>query len=117
MFESSIRNLIRGKVDIAFGFWRKNTFSTTIIIRFLPVGSNFLTNLAAGATGIPLVPFLLGSAIGYVPQMAVFSLMGTGVDVGVGWQITLGIVLFGVLTVLGLWVYGRYRRKISAETQ
>lgn len=112
VFEDRIRNLIRGKVDIAFGFWRDHPFSTTIIIRLLPVGSNFLTNLAAGATGIPLAAFVTASAIGYVPQMAVFGLMGAGVEVGEGWQVGLGIGLFGLLTALGLWVYGRYRKKI-----
>lgn len=115
IFENSIRPRIRGKVDIAFGYWRENPISTTIIIRLLPVGSNFLTSLAAGATGVPLAGFVFGSAIGYVPQMAVFALMGSGVDLGEGWQVTLGIALFGALTIFGLWIYGRYRRKIRSR--
>lgn len=115
IFEDRIRPRIRGKVDIAFEYWRENPVTTTIIIRLLPVGSNFLTSLAAGATGVPLAGFVFGSAIGYLPQMAVFALMGSGVDLGEGWQITLGIALFAVLTVFGLWIYGRYRRKIRAK--
>ncbi len=115
IFESSIRPRIRGKVDVAFEYWREHPVSTTIIIRLLPVGSNFLTNLAAGATGVPFVAFVCASAVGYLPQMLVFALMGSGVDVGEGWQITLGIALFGVFTVFGLWMYGRYKRKIRAR--
>jgi len=115
LFEEKITGLVRGKVDVAFSFWRVNPFTTTIILRLLPVGSNFLTNLAAGATGIPLVAFITGSAIGYIPQMAVFSIMGTGVDVGAGWQIGLSIAMFVALTIFGLWVYGKFRQKIKSR--
>ena len=115
VFEARARQMIRGRVDIAFEYWRQHPVSTTIIIRLLPVGSNLLTNLAAGVTSVPLAPFVLASLVGYLPQMAVFALMGSGVDVGAGWQVALGIGLFAVLMVAGLWVYGRYRRQIRAR--
>jgi uncharacterized membrane protein YdjX (TVP38/TMEM64 family) len=115
VFTKPITAFIRGKVDVAIGFWRKNPFSTTIILRLLPVGSNLVTNLAAGATGIPLLPFVAGSAIGYVPQMAIFSLMGKGVDVGANGQIALGVALFVAMTIFGMWIYARYRRRIRAR--
>ncbi|MEZ5879970.1 MAG: VTT domain-containing protein [Nitratireductor sp.] len=115
VFEARARQLIRGRVDIAFEYWRQNPVSTTVIIRLLPVGSNLLTNLAAGVTGVPLAAFVLASLAGYLPQMAVFALMGSGVDVGAEWQVALGIGLFVVLMVVGLWIYGRYRRQIRAK--
>ena len=115
VFEVRARQLIRGRVDIAFEYWRQNPVSTTVIIRLLPVGSNLLTNLAAGVTGVPLAAFVLASLAGYMPQMAVFGLMGSGVDVGAEWQVALGIGLFAVLMVVGLWIYGRYRRQIRAK--
>lgn len=113
IFEARVREAIRGKIDVAFSYWRKKPFSTSLILRLLPVGSNFLTNIAAGVTGIPLLPFLAGSALGYTPQMLVFSIMGTGVDVGHSGQLSLGIGLFVLLTIFGLWVYGRYRKTLK----
>ena len=101
--------------DIDFTVVSGDMIEGTIIIRLLPVGSNLLTNLAAGAIGVPLLPFLLASLVGYLPQMAVFALMGSGVDVGAEWQVALGIGLFVVLMVVGLWIYGRYRRQIRAK--
>lgn len=115
LFGASAREIVRGRVDFAFRVWRENPFSTTVILRLLPVGSNILTNVAAGAMGIPLIRFVAGSLIGYIPQMAVFSLMGTGVDVGAEWQIVLAILLFLVLTGFGLWVYGRYRKQLRSR--
>jgi len=115
IFRDRVSGIIRGKVDVAVGFWRSNPFTTTLILRLLPVGSNFLTNLAAGATGIPLLAFITASSIGYVPQMAIFSLMGTGVDVGAEWQVALAVVLFAALTLFGVWIYARYRKKIRSK--
>ncbi|WP_075996458.1 TVP38/TMEM64 family protein [Salaquimonas pukyongi] len=115
VLETKARQVIRGRVDIAFEYWRQHPVTTTLIIRLLPVGSNLLTNLAAGVTGVPLFAFVMASIAGYIPQMAVFALMGSGVDVGAGWQVALGIGLFAVLMIAGLWIYGRYRRQIRAE--
>ncbi|MCB1386252.1 MAG: VTT domain-containing protein [Nitratireductor sp.] len=115
LFEKRVTPLISGRIDVAFDYWRRHPVATTLIIRLLPVGSNLITNLAAGATGIPFAAFLAASIIGYLPQMAVFGLMGSGVDIGHGWQISLGIALFAVLTVFGLWVYGRFRRNIRGK--
>ncbi|MEM7290602.1 MAG: VTT domain-containing protein, partial [Pseudomonadota bacterium] len=49
IFRSSVQRFVRGKLDIAVTFWRENTFLSTMIWRFMPAGSNLLTNLAAGA--------------------------------------------------------------------
>ena len=97
LFETRVRNLLKGRVDIAFGFWREHPFTVSMILRLLPVGSNFLNNLAAGATGIPLTRFVLGSSVGYVPQMVVFSLLGTGVELNSSWKIAMAIGLFVIL--------------------
>lgn len=115
IFGASAREIVRGRVDYAFRVWRENPFSTTVILRLLPVGSNILTNIAAGAMGVALVPFVAGSLLGYIPQMAIFSLMGTGVDLGAEWQIILAIALFLVLTGFGLWIYGRHRKRLRAR--
>ena len=48
----------------------------TIIIRLLPIGNNLVTNLVAGVTAVKARYFILGSFIGYIPQMVIFALMG-----------------------------------------
>ena len=60
-------------------FLRANPFSMTLLVRLLPVGSNLITNLAAGVSGVQALPFLIGSVIGYAPQTAIFTLLGSGI--------------------------------------
>nr|WP_321444654.1 VTT domain-containing protein [uncultured Cohaesibacter sp.] len=80
-------------------------FVTTLLIRFLPVGSNLVTNLIAGVTHVRAMPFVLGSAIGYIPQTAIFALMGSGVQVDRTSQIGVGVVLFVISGALGAYLY------------
>lgn len=114
-FREAAQRFIRGKVDVALQMWSRNPFGITLIIRLLPVGSNLVTNLAAGATGIPLAAFLAGTAIGYLPQTLVFALMGSGVNIGSTFQIGLSIVLFIASLAIGVSVYARYRREFRVR--
>jgi uncharacterized membrane protein YdjX (TVP38/TMEM64 family) len=116
VFMAQVRPLVSGKIDVAFDFWRSKPFWATMLLRLMPVGSNLVTNLAAGATGVPLVAFVLGSMFGYMPQTAIFSLMGSGVDVGADWRVGLGIGFFILMTIVSLWIYGRYRRELRKRT-
>lgn len=115
VFRKGATDLIRGRVDLALQVWRENAFLTTVMIRLLPFGSNLLTNVAAGAARIPYPAFVAGSILGYVPQMAIFALLGMGVDVGSQYQVALSIVLFAVLILISLWIYGRYRRRLTGH--
>jgi uncharacterized membrane protein YdjX (TVP38/TMEM64 family) len=114
-FREEARRFIRGKLDIALQMWGRNAFMITLLIRLLPVGSNLVTNLAAGAMGIPLLGFLAGSAVGYTPQTLVFALMGSGVNLGSSMQILLSIVLFVLSVVIGVRIYARYRREFHGR--
>lgn len=95
-----------GKVD---RFLSVRPVVKTIIIRLLPLGNNLVTNLVAGVTRVKTRHFILGSAIGYYPQMAIFALMGEGVVVLSAWKIGLSVVLFGVASALSLLLYREYR--------
>jgi uncharacterized membrane protein YdjX (TVP38/TMEM64 family) len=114
-FREEARRFIRGKLDVALQMWGSNAFMITLLIRLLPVGSNLVTNIAAGAMGIPLAAFLLGTATGYVPQTLVFALMGSGVNLGSSTQIGLSIVLFVASVVIGVRIYARYRREFKGR--
>jgi uncharacterized membrane protein YdjX (TVP38/TMEM64 family) len=98
-------------------FLAAHPFWMTVLIRLLPVGNNFATNLAAGVSRVPAIPFFLGSALGYVPQTLVFALAGSGVEVGAAWRIGIAVALFLVSGVIGAWLYRRYRhgKTLGAE--
>ena len=91
-------------------FIRENTFMMALLIRLLPLGSNWMVNIAAGVSGVRSVPFFTGSALGYVPQMLIFSLLGSGARVDEFWQVVLAMVLFVVAAVIGGYLYRKYRR-------
>jgi uncharacterized membrane protein YdjX (TVP38/TMEM64 family) len=90
-------------------FLGDNPLAMTLLIRFLPVGSNLITNLAAGVSRVSALPFLAGSAIGYVPQTVVFALLGSGVAVDPALRIGLSAVLFAASGGLGVYLYRRFR--------
>lgn len=95
------------KID---AFLKGHPFTMTLLIRFLPAGNNLMTNLAAGVSTVAAAPFILGSALGYVPQTVIFALIGTGVQIDPVVNIGLGVALFVASGVLGVWLYRRVRR-------
>jgi uncharacterized membrane protein YdjX (TVP38/TMEM64 family) len=105
-----VASRLSGRSKRVDDFLRGNPFEMTLLIRLLPVGSNFVTNLAAGVSSVAAAPFVLASALGYVPQTAVFALVGSGIHVDPVWRIGLGVVLFIVSGLLGLFLYRRLRR-------
>ncbi len=90
-------------------FLSENPFVMTLLIRFLPMGSNFLTNLAAGVSGVSGVVFVAASAVGYIPQMVIFALVGSGVHLDTGYGIGLSVILFIASGLLGVHLYRKYR--------
>jgi uncharacterized membrane protein YdjX (TVP38/TMEM64 family) len=90
-------------------FLAANPFSMTLLIRLLPVGNNFVTSLAAGVSRVPARPFLSGSLLGYLPQTFVFTLAGSGVEMGGGMRIGFAVLFFVVSGAIGIWLYRRYR--------
>ncbi len=86
-----------------------NPFKSALLIRFLPVGSNLLTNLAGGVSNAHAGRFVLGSAVGYIPQTVVFSLLGTGIRVNSWMSTGLSVLLFLFSSVIGYTLYRRSR--------
>ena len=92
-----------------------NPFGATLALRLLPVGNNLALNLLAGMAGLRAVPFLLGSALGYLPQTVVFALLGKGIRVEGAWQLGLAAVLLLVSTGIGLWLLRRHQAARALE--
>lgn len=90
-------------------------FHMTLVVRLLPVGSNLLTNLVAGVTRVRFVPFVAGSAVGYVPQTLAFALAGSGVHVAAALDLALAGLLLAAAAALGLWLHDRHHDAADAE--
>ena len=99
------------------GFIKDNTFTSTLMIRLLPAGSNLLMNLTAGAIRVRRIPFFSGSLLGYIPQTLIFTLIGSGVNVDPGQRISLGVVLFLLSALLGVYLYRRYRKRFHLDAE
>ncbi len=104
-----VADRLGGRIAKVDAFVAGNPFTMTLLIRLLPVGSNVLTNLAAGMSSVAALPFLLGSGLGFVPQTMVFALVGSGVNVDPVWRIGLGVVLFVASGLLGVYLYRALR--------
>jgi len=92
---------------------RRDAFLKIIVLRIQPLGTNFLTNLCAGLTPIPRHVFLGASFVGYIPQMLVFTLLGSGVRVGSGSQLLVSGVLLVISLVLGYVLYRRHLQSVG----
>jgi uncharacterized membrane protein YdjX (TVP38/TMEM64 family) len=90
-------------------FLAANPFSMTLLVRLVPVGNNFATNMAAGMSRVRALPFLLGSLLGYLPKTFVFALAGSGIDTGAHLRVALAAVVFLISGAIGVWLYRRYR--------
>ncbi len=97
------------KIRRVDAFLSDHPFTMTLLIRCLPVGSNLLTNLAAGVSKVSGIVFVAASAIGYIPQMLIFALVGSGVHLDTGYGIGLSVILFVVSGLLGVHLYRKHR--------
>jgi uncharacterized membrane protein YdjX (TVP38/TMEM64 family) len=105
----AVRERLGERVRRIEDFLAANPFSMTLLVRLLPVGNNFLTNMAAGVSRVHALPFLLGSLLGYLPKTFVFALAGSGIDSGTHLRLVLAVVVFLISGGLGIWLYRRYR--------
>jgi len=97
------------KID---AFLSRAPFTMALVIRLLPVGSNFLTSLAAGVSSISAWRFFAGSGLGFIPQTLIFALVGSGTSVASEVQISVSIALFAVSAGVGIFLYRRYGREV-----
>lgn len=118
------KGLLRARLGARAGrfdrFIHDNPFSMTVLIRLLPVGSNLLTNLAAGMSSIRPLPFFGGTLLGYLPQTLVFSLVGSGVHIAPVLKIGLAVALFLISMALGVYLYRNRRgaaRDVALENE
>jgi uncharacterized membrane protein YdjX (TVP38/TMEM64 family) len=95
----------------------QSPFEATLALRLLPVGNNLALNLLGGMAGLKVLPFLAGSALGYLPQTVVFALLGKGIRVEGAWQLALGAALLAVSFGLGVWMWRRHKAARALEDE
>ncbi|MEF2145144.1 MAG: VTT domain-containing protein [Desulfovibrionaceae bacterium] len=114
----SVSRLLGKRLSKADAFLKTDPFRMALTIRLIPVGSNLITNLAAGVSSIPLWPFVLGSTLGYVPQNLVFALFGGGMNAesrtGLLLSVGTSVVLLIASAWLGISVYRNYKAQADS---
>ena len=111
-----LRRRAGGRIDRVRARLLRQPFTATLTVRLLPVGNSVLLSVLAGAAALPFWPFLLASAIGFLPQTVVFALLGNGVEVGGTAQLILGVALF-VLSIAGGMALMRRQRVDAAASK
>jgi uncharacterized membrane protein YdjX (TVP38/TMEM64 family) len=96
---------------------QNHPLSTTIMIRFLPIGSNLFTNIIAGLSRIHPLPFILGSGLGYCPQTLIFVLLGSGIRLVAFWQISISLFLFFISGFMATWLYRKRNQTSDSHRQ
>jgi uncharacterized membrane protein YdjX (TVP38/TMEM64 family) len=59
-----VKSHYQQRIQRVDGFLHDNPFTMTLLIRFLPIGSNLVTNLAAGVSSVSGIAFISASALG-----------------------------------------------------
>ncbi len=98
------------KLTIFNDFLCQSPFLLTLVVRIVPLGSNFLTNFLAGISRIPAIPFLGGSIVGFTAQNFIFAMMGSGLQMNASMNSFYSIILYIISLSLGYWVYLRYKK-------
>lgn len=114
-----VREHMGARVRRLDSFLAANPFSMTLLVRYLPVGNNFATNLAAGVSRVGALPFFLGTLLGYAPKTAVWALAGSGVETGAYLRVAIAAAVLVISGVIGVWLYRRYRhgRSLGDEVE
>lgn len=110
---SALQRRFGGRIQRLDAFLSRGPFAMTIAVRCFPMGSNALTNLVAGVTGIPAHAFIGGSAIGYLPQTIIFALLGSGIRIDPVWRTSLSALLFVLSSLLGFTLYRRFKGELA----
>ena len=96
-------------------FLGEQTFLKAIVIRILPLGSNFLTNIIAGVSKVSMRAYVSGSFVGFIPQMIIFSLAGSGIRLGAQNELIASVVLFVIALLISGYLVKRNKTKQSTE--
>ena len=74
----------------------RNGLLASLAIRLVPFAPFVVVNMAAGLTGIGLLDFSAGTAIGILPKIVLTAMAGNSIAraaAGGGWQVAIGLLV------------------------
>jgi len=90
-------------------FLGEQTFLKAIVIRILPLGSNFITNIIAGVSKVSMRAYVSGSFVGFIPQMIIFSLAGSGIRLGAQNELIASGMLFIIALLISAYLVKKHK--------
>ena len=95
-------NRYNGKKMLYFKrFLNKNSFYSSFIVRLFPSGPFILINMAAGASSIKFIPFLIGTGLGIIPKILILAFLSNGILlVPEGKLISLAIIIIALIILI-----------------
>ncbi len=112
LLAGTVRRRIAGKLAAFQEKCRNEPFWWVLYARLMPFANSTLLSLACGASRVPVRPFLLASAIGFLPLTIVFALFGSGGAKGDWTQIGVGTLCL-LLSIPARKLFRRMRRDLS----
>ncbi|KGJ97589.1 SNARE associated protein [Colwellia psychrerythraea] len=99
------------KLATLSAFLAEQTFLKAVVIRILPLGSNFITNIIAGVSKVSMPAYVSGSFVGFIPQMLIFSLAGSGIRLGAQNELIISVTLFVIALLISAYLVKKHKTK------
>lgn len=96
-------------------FLGEQTFLKAIVIRILPLGSNFITNIIAGVSKVSMRAYVSGSFVGFIPQMIIFSLAGSGIRLGAHNELIASGLLFVIALLISIYLVKKHKKRQATK--
>lgn len=106
----AVENYTGAKVGKLDEVLRRRGFVAVVGVRLVPVLPFTAINYLAGLTSVAWWPYLLGTALGILPGTVSYVTLGA-FGLQFGWQVQAAAAVLGLLTLAGLVVAVRKRRK------
>ena len=118
--KSVLRKTMKRRLGRHFETWKKrfqrNGFMWTLNLRLLPGANATLTGVICGACKVKVIPYVAATALGTIPQTAIFSMLGSGATGGKSYQLIIGATIFVVVAAAQA-VYMRRKKKADAAAK
>jgi uncharacterized membrane protein YdjX (TVP38/TMEM64 family) len=109
LLSERITNKYPKQLEKLSNFLSEQTFLKAIVIRILPLGSNFLTNIIAGVSKVSMRAYVSGSFVGFIPQMVIFSLAGSGIRLGAQNELMASGILFIIALLISAYLVKKHK--------
>lgn len=106
---------IGGRLEVWRDRFRRDAFWWVLYGRLFPFSNSTLNSLVCGSCAVPLLPYLAGSVLGFVPHSVIFAMFGDGGAEARISQVLLGVGLLLVTVILRHWWSHRFPASAGQE--